>query len=78
VLINNAGIAIRRPALDISLQDWDAVVRVNMTGTSLCARAAARHMIETDGGSIVSTASIMGLSGGGFIQISPARQRRAQ
>jgi NAD(P)-dependent dehydrogenase (short-subunit alcohol dehydrogenase family) len=64
ILVNNAGRAIRKPSLDLSLADWNAVVAVNLTGAFLCARAAARHM--RDGGSIVNTASIMGLSGGGL------------
>lgn len=64
ILVNNAGIAIRRPSLELSLAEWDQVVAVNMTGAFLCARAAARTMPE--GGSIVNTASIMGLSGGGL------------
>ena len=67
ILINNAGLAIRRPAVDHDLADWDRVVAVNMTAVFLCARAAARHMIAGGrGGSIVNTASIMGLSGGGL------------
>ena len=67
ILINNAGIAIRRPSVELSLADWNAVVAVNMTGAFLCARAAARHMLTAGrGGSIVNTASIMGLSGGGL------------
>ena len=67
VVVNNAGIAIRRPAIDLSVLDWDRVVAVNMTGIFLCARAAARHMIDAKrGGAIVNTASIMGLSGGGL------------
>jgi NAD(P)-dependent dehydrogenase (short-subunit alcohol dehydrogenase family) len=65
ILVNNAGIAIRKPSLELSLADWNAVVAVNLTGAFLCARAAARHMLE-GGGSIVNTASIMGLSGGGL------------
>ncbi|MEN5083852.1 SDR family oxidoreductase [Bosea sp. TWI1241] len=64
VLINNAGIAIRRPTLEISAADWNSVVSVNMTGMFLCARAAARHMLPAGGGRIVNTASVMGLSGG--------------
>lgn len=64
ILVNNAGIAIRRPALELSMADWSAVVAVNMTGAFLCARAAARSM-PSSGGSIVNTASTMGLSGGG-------------
>ena len=67
VLVNNAGIAIRRPATELALADWDKVIAVNMTGAFLCARAAARHMIARGkGGVIVNVASIMGLSGGGL------------
>ena len=67
ILVNNAGRAIRRPSLDLDLSDWEAVVAVNMTGAFVCARSAARLMIEAGhGGSIVNTASIMGLSGGGL------------
>ena len=65
-LVNNAGLAIRRPSLDLSLADWEAVLKVNLTGVFLCARAAARHMIPNRRGVIVNTASIMGLSGGGL------------
>jgi NAD(P)-dependent dehydrogenase (short-subunit alcohol dehydrogenase family) len=67
VLFNNAGIAIRRPTVELSLEDWNRVVAVNMTGVFLCAREAARHMLAAGrGGRIVNTASIMGLSGGGL------------
>jgi len=67
VVVNSAGVAIRRPALEVTPEDWDRVVAVNMTGTFLCAREAARCMIERGrGGSIVNVASIMGLSGGGL------------
>ena len=71
VLVNNAGMAIRRPSLDLDVEDWNAVVAVNLTGAFLCARAAARHMPPGEpggsvGGAIVNTASIMGLSGGGL------------
>jgi NAD(P)-dependent dehydrogenase (short-subunit alcohol dehydrogenase family) len=67
VLFNNAGIAIRRPTVDLSLDDWNKVVAVNLTGVFLCAREAARHMLASGrGGRIVNTASIMGFSGGGL------------
>lgn len=64
VLVNSAGIAIRKPALDLAPAEWDRVMAVNATGTFLCARAAARHMVEQGAGSIVNIASIMGCSGG--------------
>ena len=66
ILVNNAGLAIRKPSVDLSIADWDAVLKVNLTGVFLCARAAARHMIPNKTGAIVNLASIMGLSGGGL------------
>ena len=67
VLFNNAGIAIRRPTTELTLDDWNKVVAVNLTGVFLCAREAARHMLASGrGGRIVNTASIMGFSGGGL------------
>jgi 2-deoxy-D-gluconate 3-dehydrogenase len=67
VLVNCAGIAIRRPAVELPLDDWDKVIAVNMTGSFLFSRAAARQMIQQgEGGSIVQIASIMGFSGGGL------------
>lgn len=66
VLINNAGIAIRQPTVDLSLADWNQVVDVNLTGLFLCCRAAGRQMLQQGGGRIVNIASIMGLSGGGL------------
>jgi NAD(P)-dependent dehydrogenase (short-subunit alcohol dehydrogenase family) len=67
ILVNSAGTAIRRPAVEVSVEDWDKVMAVNMTGTFLFSRAVARSMIEkNEGGAIVQIASIMGLSGGGL------------
>jgi len=67
ILFNNAGIALRRPTTELSLDDWNKVVGVNMTGVFLCAREAARRMLAGGrGGRIINTASIMGLSGGGL------------
>ena len=65
VLVNNAGLAIRSPALDMPVEDWNRVLGVNLTGMFLAARLAARMMQQAGkGGAIVNTASIMGLSGG--------------
>ena len=67
MLINNAGIAIRRPATELDIDDWHRVMDVNLTGVFLCARHAARQMIAVgNGGRIVNMASIMGFSGGGL------------
>jgi NAD(P)-dependent dehydrogenase (short-subunit alcohol dehydrogenase family) len=64
VLVNSAGIAIRKPALELSPAEWDRVMAVNVTGSFLCAREAARHMLPRGAGSIINIASIMGFSGG--------------
>ena len=66
ILVNSAGIGIRRAAVDLALADWDKVVAVNLTGLFLCSRAAARQMMRRGGGAIVNLASIMGFSGGGI------------
>jgi len=66
VLVNCAGIALRAPAIEHTLDNWNKVLAVNVTGTFLCARAAARRMMGAGGGAIVNIASIMGMSGGGL------------
>jgi NAD(P)-dependent dehydrogenase (short-subunit alcohol dehydrogenase family) len=66
VLVNNAGIAIRKNAFDITAEEWDRVLDVNLRGLFLCSRAAARRMKAQGGGAIVNLASIMGFSGGLF------------
>lgn len=65
ILINNAGISIRKALTDLSLAEWDRVFAVNATGAFLMSRAAALGMKARGHGAIVNVASIMGLSGGG-------------
>jgi len=60
-LVNNAGIAIFKPILDVTPEDWARVLAVNLTGPFLCAQAAAPLMRETGGGAIVNITSISGL-----------------
>ena len=57
ILVNNAGIRIRKPALDVTEQDWDAVIDTNLKGVFFCSQAAARHMIPQGGGRIINIAS---------------------
>ncbi len=66
VLVNNAGIAVRKTAFDITADEWDKVLDVNLKGLFLCSRIAARQMRSNGGGAIVNLASIMGFSGGLF------------
>jgi NAD(P)-dependent dehydrogenase (short-subunit alcohol dehydrogenase family) len=62
VLVNNAGINLRQPPLDVDLDSWHRTLAVNLTGYFLCARAAATRMIPAGGGSIVNVSSIAGSS----------------
>jgi 3-oxoacyl-[acyl-carrier protein] reductase len=64
ILINNAGIGHVKPFLETPLQEWDQVIRTNMTGTFLCAQAAARVMVRQGSGVIVNVGSISGQRGG--------------
>jgi NAD(P)-dependent dehydrogenase (short-subunit alcohol dehydrogenase family) len=62
VLVNNAGINLRQPPLELDLVGWHRTLAVNLTGYFLCARAAAARMIPAGGGSIVNVSSIAGSS----------------
>jgi 3-oxoacyl-[acyl-carrier protein] reductase len=65
VLVNNAGLFERRPALEMEEHDWDRLVDVNLKGAFFCAQAAARAMRERGrGGAIVNVASDAAWSGG--------------
>jgi len=61
IIVNNAGIGAIAPPEEVSLEDWQKVIDVNLTGVFLCAREAARVMIAsgTDG-RIINLASILG------------------
>ena len=64
IMINNAGILRDRTILNMTLTDWDLIMKVHGKGTFLGTRAAARIMrAQGNGGAIVNTTSISGLSG---------------
>jgi NAD(P)-dependent dehydrogenase (short-subunit alcohol dehydrogenase family) len=60
-LVNNAGIAIFRPLMETTLEDWSRTLAVNLTGAFLCTQAAVPLMRENGGGSIVNITSISSL-----------------
>jgi NAD(P)-dependent dehydrogenase (short-subunit alcohol dehydrogenase family) len=60
-LVNNAGIAIFKPILEMNLKEWSRVLAVNLTGPFICVQAAAPLMRDTGGGAIVNVTSISGL-----------------
>ncbi len=63
ILVNNAGISIRHNFLDITPEEWDKVIAVNLTGVFYVAQTAARHMMERGSGVILQTASTNGVMG---------------
>ena len=60
-LVNNAGTAVFKPLLETTLEDWNRVLAVNLTGPFLTTQLAAPLMAETGGGAIVNITSISGL-----------------
>ncbi|HEX3855175.1 MAG TPA: SDR family NAD(P)-dependent oxidoreductase [Polyangiaceae bacterium] len=63
VLLNNAGILRDKTLLKLSLEDWQAVLDVHLTGSFLCTQAAAQKMKEQGSGSIINTTSVSGMLG---------------
>ncbi len=61
MLINNAGIAVEKPAVDQSEADWDSVINANLKGAYFLATEMARRMIaRKQEGNIVNIASVLG------------------
>ena len=61
VWINNAGVAHKGPAVDLTPDDWDADIGVMLSGAFYCANQVGRVMIEQGGGSMINMASVNGL-----------------
>jgi NAD(P)-dependent dehydrogenase (short-subunit alcohol dehydrogenase family) len=73
ILVNNAGIVTRaRRVHEISEQEWDRAIDVNLKGTFLCSKAILPNMLAAGAGSIINIASIFGLRGyfPGFAAVS--------
>jgi NAD(P)-dependent dehydrogenase (short-subunit alcohol dehydrogenase family) len=60
VLVNNAGINIRKPVLELSPEEYRQVLATNLEGYFLCARAAGRHLVEQGHGKVINVSSVMG------------------
>ena len=65
-LVNNAGRANRKPAIELTREEWQEVIDLNLTAVFLCSRTAMPYLKKRGGGAIVNLASIMGFSGGIF------------
>ena len=67
ILVNNAGICQFKPFLELTEEEWDRTIDINLKGYFLCAQAAAKEMVKQKSGVIVNIASIaMGQAGVGF------------
>ncbi|MDO8430123.1 MAG: SDR family NAD(P)-dependent oxidoreductase [bacterium] len=70
ILVNNAGIYFSKPALELSEEEWDKTIDINLKGEFLCAQRAAKEMAKNKWGRIINIASVasggvgIGISGG--------------
>lgn len=60
ILVNNAGINIRKPILELTLEEYRRVLATNLEGYFICSRALGRHMVERGSGKVINISSIMG------------------
>lgn len=67
IVVNNAGIAPSNPVKRLTLEEWNRVQSVNVTGTFLCTRAFLQGMLDRRWGRIVNIASVAGLRGSKYI-----------
>ena len=63
VLVNNAGVALWKLAMDTTVQEWDELFSVNVRGAFAATRAVLPHMVAAQGGSIVNVSSMWGQVG---------------
>lgn len=63
-LVASAGVSVPGAVTEMAIADWDRALAINLTGTMLCARAVLPAMIAAGRGSIVTVASIFGMTGG--------------
>jgi len=67
ILVNNAGVCPATPLADISLEEWNRVLAVNLTGAFLCAQAVLPDMMAVKWGRIVNISSLAGQVGGSIV-----------
>jgi gluconate 5-dehydrogenase len=63
ILVNNAGCNVRKPALEVTWDDWNIVLDTNLRGTFFVAQAVARHMIARKFGRIINIGSVTAVAG---------------
>ncbi len=63
VLVNNAGCNIRKPALEVTWDDWNTILDTNLRGVFFVAQAVARHMVAAKRGRIINIGSVTSVAG---------------
>lgn len=63
ILVNNAGCNIRKPALDVTWEDWNTILDTNLRGPFFVAQAVARHLIAAGRGRIINIGSVTSVAG---------------
>lgn len=63
ILVNNAGCNIRKPALDVTWEDWNTILDTNLRGPFFVAQAVARRMVGQGGGRIINIGSVTSVAG---------------
>ena len=66
ILINNAGINIRKPAHELPIQQWQEVIDTNLTSAFVCSRAVYPHLKRAGGGKIINIGSMLSIFGASF------------
>ena len=66
ILVNNAGINIRKPPQALALDEWDSVIKTNLTSALLCSQAVYPAMKAAGGGKIINIGSMMSIFGASF------------
>lgn len=64
ILVNNAGINSNTPIPDMTVQEWDRLIDIDLRGVHLCSQAAVRQMMKKGGGRIINIGSMAGQIGG--------------
>lgn len=62
ILLNNAGISMNKPSLELTPFEWKRAIDIDLSGVFYCSQAAGRRMVRQGGGTILSTASMWGLT----------------
>jgi len=66
ILVNNAGINIRKPPHEVTLEEWRRVIDTNLTSAYLCSHAAYPHLKGAGGGKVINIGSMLSIFGAGF------------